>query len=150
MPDQFTVPQFIDAEDKILGPISVRQFVIMMAAFVIEFIFFRFLPFVWFLVIGIPFFGATVTLAFAKINGQPFHYFLINIIQSIRKPNLRIWDKDKTDAELRQLMTVEKGDDAPPPPRKKAASASRLQELSLVVNTGGVYKPDEDVYGQEK
>ena len=31
MPQQFTVPQFIDVEDQILGPITVRQFVIVLA-----------------------------------------------------------------------------------------------------------------------
>ena len=30
---QFTVPQFIDVEDKIIGPITTRQFVIMLAGF---------------------------------------------------------------------------------------------------------------------
>ena len=29
MDQRFIVPQFIDAEDKILGPITVRQFIIM-------------------------------------------------------------------------------------------------------------------------
>ena len=28
--DQFVVPQFIDAEDKIFGPLTARQFIIVM------------------------------------------------------------------------------------------------------------------------
>ena len=31
---QFTVPQFIDFEDKIIGPITTRQFLILMGGFV--------------------------------------------------------------------------------------------------------------------
>jgi hypothetical protein len=84
-----------------------------------------------------------VVLTFVRINGQAFHLFLLNLIQSLKKPRLRVWDKRLTDAEVRAHITT-----APPPPpppnfRKAAVSSSRLQELTLVVNTGGVYKPEE-------
>ena len=32
-----------------------------------------------------------------------------------------------------------------PEKRKEAPATSRLTELTLVVNTGGVYKPEEDI-----
>jgi adenosylhomocysteinase len=39
--DQFTVPQFIDVEDKIFGPITTRQFLILLATGLILFIAFK-------------------------------------------------------------------------------------------------------------
>jgi len=56
---------------------------------------------------------------------------------------LRVWSRGYSDSELRELIKV-----TPPPPsthisRKAFAGGSRLQELTLVVNTGGVYKPEE-------
>ena len=39
---QFVVPQFIEVEDKILGPITVRQFLIMLIAGILIFIVYRF------------------------------------------------------------------------------------------------------------
>ena len=57
MASQFTVPQFIDAEDKIIGPITGRQFIIMMVVIIVDIILYSILPFVPFLLIGIPFFG---------------------------------------------------------------------------------------------
>lgn len=141
--DQFVVPQFIDAEDKIIGPLTGRQFIILLVVFMVMAIMWRLLPFVWFLVVGIPFFAVGVVLTFVRVNGQAFHLFLLNLTQSLQKPRIRVWDKTLTDVEVRAHLTKETVAPPPPPPRKSPVSASRLQELTLVVNTGGVYKPEE-------
>lgn len=143
MPEQFVVPQFIDAEDHIFGPITARQFVILMAVFLLDFLLFRLLSFVTFLLTGIPLIVLGGIVAFVRINGAPFHFFILNLIQTFKKPHLRVWSREYSDAELRTLMKI-----APPVPstaahRKAFAGTSRLQELALVVNTGGVYKPEE-------
>ncbi|MBI4435466.1 PrgI family protein [Candidatus Uhrbacteria bacterium] len=143
MPDQFVVPQFIDAEDRIFGPITARQFIILMVVFLVDFILFRLLSFVTFLLIGIPFLALGGVVAFVRINGAPFHYFFLNLIQTFKKPRLRVWSREYSDAELKELMKI-----LPLAPstqfiRKEFAGTSRLQELTLVVNTGGVYTPEE-------
>ncbi len=143
MPDQFVVPQFIDAEDKIFGPITARQFIILMVVFLMDFILFRLLSFTQFLLFGIPLIALGGIVAFVRINGAPFHYFSLNLLQTFKKPRLRVWSREYSDAELRELMKV-----VPPPPllhftRKGFTGSSRLQELTLVVNTGGIYKPEE-------
>lgn len=143
MPDQYVVPQFIDAEDKIFGPVTARQFIILMVTALIIFLLYKLLSFVWFLVTGLPILGIGGALAFTKINGQPFHFFILNLVQTMKKPKLRIWDKELTDAQLREYIKQ-----APPEipvrfERKTPVGVSRLQELSLVVNTGGVYKPED-------
>ncbi len=143
MPEQFTVPQFIDAEDKVLGPLTIRQFIILLIGFLTDAILWKLLTFVQFLFIGIPIIVLAGIVAFTKINGQPFHYFLLNLIQTFKKPKLRVWHKNISDADLKRLMDQEP---EPPPDRyhrKEYGGSSRLQELSLVVNTGGVYKPDQ-------
>ena len=141
--EQFVVPQFIDNEDKIMGPLTGRQFVISLVMFMTLAIMWKLLPIVWFALTGVPFFAFMVILAFAKVNGQPFHLFLLNLTQSLRKPKLRVWDKRLNDAEVRAYLTKEIPPPPPPRARKAFANASRLQELTLVVNTGGVYKPEE-------
>jgi len=141
--DQFVIPQFIDAEDKILGPLTGRQFVILLVLFMTEAVMWRLMPFSWFLVAGLPLFAFGVLLAFVRVNGQAFHLFLLNLTQSLKKPRLRVWDKALSDTEVRAYLTKETPPSAPPPSRKAPVSASRLQELSLVVNTGGVYRPEE-------
>jgi hypothetical protein len=143
MPQQFVVPQFIDVEDKILGPITTRQFLIILGTALVLFIMYKILRFIPFVLSGLPISGIAGTFAFAKINGAPFHLFFLNILQTARRPNVRIWYKDVDDAELRAIMSA-----APPPPKKSEPvkediTTSRLQELTLVANTGGVYNPDD-------
>ena len=143
MPEQFVVPQFIDAEDKIFGPVTARQFIILMVAGLTDFALFKLLSFVPFLIVAIPIICLAGIVAFVKINGQAFHYFFLNLLQTLRKPKLRVWQKVYVDAELKEFMS------AKPPPvishftRKEFTATSRLQELTLVVNTGGVYKPED-------
>jgi hypothetical protein len=141
--EKFVVPQFIDAEDKIFGPITTRQFLIILADSLVIFLLYRFLDFAAFLTFGILAFALGGTLAFVRVNGMPFHFFLLNLSQTLMRPGLRIWDKRPTDAEL---LAIVRRPPPPPPPRrvrKEVLPVSRLGELSLVVNTGGVYNPEE-------
>ncbi len=143
MPEQYVVPQFIDAEDQIFGPVTARQFIILMVLGLVEFILFKLLPIILFALIGLPLFALGVMIAFTRINGQPFHFFILNLVQTWKKPQLRIWDKTLSDADLRTYLKTS-------PPmistrfvRKASSGTSRIEELALVVNTGGVYKPEE-------
>jgi hypothetical protein len=140
---QFVVPQFIDVEDKILGPLTVRQFVILLVVFGVDFLLFKLADFALFLAAGIPVFALGVVMAFVKVNGQPFHYYLLNLSQYLKRPKLKIWDKTLTDAEVREFM-IETPPEAPiVRPKKEALTTSKLNQVSLIVNTGGVYKPEE-------
>lgn len=142
MPDQFTVPQFIDAEDKIIFFITARQFIIMLAAIILFFLLFRLLRFVPFLLTGIPLLVAAGIVAFVRVNGQPFHFFILNGVQTLKRPKLRVWNKGLTTAEVKAYITKEPEPLPPPPPRKRLVSSSKLKELSLIVNTGGAYRPE--------
>jgi hypothetical protein len=143
MPNQYVVPQFIEVEDKILGPLSVRQFVILLFGVLIIVALYKMLRFIPFILATLPIFALTVTFTFAKINGMPFHFFVLNLIQSLRKPKLRVWDKALSLDEIRQYMGAPPAMPTPPPLRKSLLSGSRLQELTLLVNTGGAYHPEE-------
>lgn len=143
MPESFVVPQFIEAEDRIFGPITARQFIILLVTGLLGFGFFKLLSFVPFLLVTIPLIIIGGTFAFARINGQAFHYFTLNLLQTFKRPRLRVWEKAYSDHELRLLMRTQAAPPPPPPARKAPVASSRLNELILVVNTGGVYKPEE-------
>jgi hypothetical protein len=137
---QFVIPQFIDVEDKIIGPITTRQFIILLVMSIVLFILYRLATFTFFLIFGVPFFGLSVTVAFVKVNGQPFHFFLLNLIQTLRRPGLRVWNKELSLDEVRGYLKKEEVKVVVPRPIKEPLVATRLSELSLIVNTGGVYK----------
>lgn len=140
---QFTVPQFIDVEDKIFGPITVRQFVILLIDGLILAICYKLVDLALFVVLLAILGGVGLVLGFVKVNGQPFHYFILNFLQTMQKPPLRIWQKQYTNAELRALAAVEKFIPLPSLPRKELPGTTKLSELSLLVDTGGVYRPEE-------
>ncbi len=144
MPPQFTVPQFIDAEDKILGPVTVRQFLILLTAGLISTLFYRFFDLSLFLLLSLPLIAVAGLLAFMKINGVPAHFFILNLIQTLRRAQLRIWDKTPTDQQLNERMRPEEVVKEIVIPHKPPVSSSHLQDLSLIVNTGGVFNPDEE------
>lgn len=141
---QFTVPQFIDVEDKIIGPITTRQFVIMLLGFIIMAIFYAIFDFSLFATASLLVFAISGTFSFAKINGRPFHFFVLNLIQTFKRPRLRVWinvndvnfeagDKEEKDS-FDQNIEIKK---------KKRPSLSRLNELSLIVDTKGTYKGED-------
>ena len=145
MPDKFIVPQFIDKEDQILGPITVRQFLLMIGtcfAVYIEYLILTTVPLILF---GLLTAAVGGIFAFVKINGQAFHIFFLNMLQTVARPALRVWDKTYTDAEIRAYMA-----EAPmemreaPMAKKDRPESTRLRDLTLIVNTGGVYRPDDE------
>lgn len=139
MQQQFIVPQFIDVEDKIFGPITVRQFLIILCGSLMIFLAYRFADFQLFVLLTALIGGTTLLFAFARINGQTFHYFLLNLFQTLRKPSIRIWRKIYTDSELN--YSIKQGvAEIVMPEVKKMARPQRMRDLSLVVNTGGYYK----------
>ena len=142
MPQQFVVPQFIDVEDKIFGPITTRQFIIVLVAGLVIFAAYRWGDFATFIAVLAFVGGFSLVLAFVKVNGQTFHYFLLNLIQTGRKPGLRVWHKWKDTEELNYLRKkgIEQGEVEVP--EVKRATGARMRDLSLIVNTGGYYKPD--------
>ncbi|MDO8425191.1 MAG: PrgI family protein [bacterium] len=136
------VPQFIDAEDKIFGPITTRQFLIILVGGGAIFIVYKLFAFWSFAISALVIFALTGALAFLRVNGMPFHFFLLNLAQTFRHPRLQVWDKSLTTAELRATAKAQVEPPPPAPPSKPALSATKLQELSLVVNTGGVYQAE--------
>ena len=135
----FLVPQFIDAETKIIGPVTTRQFLIMMVAAIIDFILYKLFVFTWFSILGLIVTAIFLMIAFFKINGMPLHYFFVNLVQTLRKPRLRLWSKP----EVASLAKVEKVEVKKEFIAKPPISTSRLSSLSLVINTGGAYQEEE-------
>jgi len=153
--NQFTVPQFIDREAKILGPITVRQFIISLAGVGLMVLAYRYSDFSLFLVLSIIIALVFGTFAFAKPNGRPFHYFIIAIITSKKRPGVRVWKKSYKNYKLQKPTDTAKQKKKVQAEAqlkqikeslvKKRVARSRLSKLSLTVDTGGRYKEDKNI-----
>lgn len=133
--DQFTVPQFIEREPKVVGPLTFKQFIMVGAAAGVSFFLYFTAPFYFFILGGI--FSLTVAslLAFFKINGRPLLVVLKNMVLFSLAPKLYLWRK-KTGAPPKFVQTVRPIEDE----IKKAdvptvAGKSRLKNLSTQIET---------------
>ena len=143
--DQFLVPQFIEVEDKIFGPVTTRQFIILLVAGLMIFISYKIADFMLFIFLLIVIGALALVIAFVKINGQTFHYFLLNVIQTTKNPSRRIWRKDYPKKELQKLLKLGNQEKIIETVKEtKRLSYNRLRDLTLTVNTGGYYKPEQN------
>jgi len=137
---QYTVPQFIDVEAKIIGPITTRQFLIFLAAALIIFISYKIFDFGLFLTIGIFVFLLAGTFAFLKVNGRPFHYFVLNLVQTLKKPKVRVWNHQQASFEEKENKEFKFEEVVV----NKKLNEAQLAELSLIVDTKGKYKGEDE------
>jgi hypothetical protein len=141
---KYIVPQFIEVEDKIIGPITVRQFVLILVGCLILFLLWQFGGLLALIAGGIVDIGIFGSLAFVKINGRPIHFFLLNFIQTFKRPRLRVWDKESYVREVKEVKSEIK-EKTVIIAKKAPLTGSRLSDLSLIVNTGGVFAGEEEL-----
>lgn len=92
---QFQVPQFLEIEDKIFGPLTLKQFMYILGGSAVVFFLWYFLAFWLFFLLAIPvgaFFGS---LAFLKINGRPSIVVLSSALSYYAGTRLFLWKKQK-------------------------------------------------------
>ncbi len=105
---QFQVPQFIETEDKIVGPLSLRQFVYVVIAVGIS-VMFYFLLHAWaWILLSLPVLGGGFAFAFVKVNGRPFAQLVNSALSFYWKPQKYVWQAEnpglqKTEEAMRPL-----------------------------------------------
>lgn len=138
---QFVVPQFIDVEDKILGPITIRQFILIVVGAIVEIVALRLGDTALFLLVTIFVAPLVFLFGFVKVYGYPFHAFVINVITSLKKPQLRVWNKNNIEEIIKEQEDKQPEEKIAP---KQPLVVSRLAELSLMVDTHGKYKGEKE------
>ncbi len=75
---QFQVPQFIETEDKIIGPFTLRQFIYIAIAGGISALGFLIFGKLVAIIIALILMGTAALLAFVKVNGRDVSYFILS------------------------------------------------------------------------
>ncbi|HEY4518593.1 MAG TPA: PrgI family protein [Candidatus Paceibacterota bacterium] len=128
----FKVPQFIEVEDKIFGPLTFKQFVYLVGGAAACFIFWTFLPhFIAIFPIAL-FAGLALALAFYKVNNRPFVILMEAYIRYYMNGKLYLWKKTAPKAPTTKQIIVPRQIDANVP----TLSGSKIRDLawSLDVN----------------
>lgn len=148
---QYVVPQFIDVEGKIIGPITIRQFILLLGGGLALFLAFKFLNFTSFIGVAVLVVILVILFGFMKVQGRPVHLFFRNMVKVfITSPMLKVWNREVTTTNIQKRTITSTGpvgqfgvitSDMEPIVR------TRLSELSLIVDTGGAYSKEEEEYG---
>ncbi len=92
---QFQVPQFIEVEDKIFGPLSFRQFVYLAGAGGFFVALYTLLPLYLALLFGAPMVLLALALAFYPVNNRPFIYTLEAAFGYLLAHKLYLWKHEQ-------------------------------------------------------
>ena len=93
MPQQFQVPQFIDREAKLIGPLTIKQTAFFVMGGVILFILWFILA-KWLFFIIAPFLSVFFfLLSFLRVNGRPLVEFFFSFFSFFLSAQVFIWQK---------------------------------------------------------
>ena len=96
---RFQIPQFIDVEDKMFGPFTLKQFIYMAGGASVAVVSVMFLGVFFGLLIASPIIILAAALAFYKINNRPFIFVLESAFKYLLKDKLYIWQKSESKKE---------------------------------------------------
>lgn len=128
---QFQVPQFVEVEDKIFGPLTALQFAYLAGGIGFAFAMWLLLPFWLAIIIGAPVAGLGLALAFYKYNDRPLIHALEAAFEYFVRAKLYIWQKKQPktlsadDIDISALSTEED-----PAKYVPAATSNRIKDLA--------------------
>lgn len=134
---QYKIPQNVEAEDKILGPFTFRQFVYLLIAAGGGFVAWILFNIAWPLVlIPVPFIILALALALPLRKDQPMETYLLALTRYFLLPKKRIWKSYQADPHV--IIRAKKDDEKPLTKDIRGEEASeRLSFLAQVLDTGG-------------
>lgn len=139
---QFQVPQFIEIEDTIFGPLTFKQFLYLAGGGGLSFILYVYLPIYIsiFLIAGVV--GLSSALAFYKYNGRNFIFVFESFVKYMISKKLYLWEQNKSQQTKAPTKVVTKAEGIALP----KLSESKLKDLSWsldVQNSPTEQKNDE-------
>jgi hypothetical protein len=90
---RFEVPQFIDVEDKIFGPLTFKQFIYLGGGAGLAYVSYKILPFPFWPILTLGFVGLGLLLAFYKLNNRTFIQIAQSWLAFMIKSKLYIWKR---------------------------------------------------------
>lgn len=126
---QFQIPQFTEIEDKVVGPLTIKQFLYLVVGAFVLYILFKILNFFVFIILAIPITAICLALAFVRVNHQPLANMLKNFFGFVKKPDFYIWKRpeSKKTKEEKSIPKIVKKE--PVSQKEKLIPREKLQEI---------------------
>jgi PrgI family protein len=137
---QYKVPQDVQREDTIIGPITLKQLGILGGGGAVAYVIYVSLVKVYFWQVWLPpviiVMGITLAFAFLKIHNLPFHKFLMNFIEYQILPRQRIWIQG-TATPFISTFDLHKETKKKEKPKIVEKKQKSLEELTNIVDSHG-------------
>jgi hypothetical protein len=147
---QFQVPQFLDVEDKVIGPLTIKQFLYLAGGAGLGYLTYKIIP--WFTIAVIPALGFFILggmLAFYKHNNKPFIFLVESAFNYSQSSRLYVWRRREKVGQVSLALdltnftpTKHAGVGIP-----LATSGSKLNDLTWTID---VKKENEVASGSDK
>jgi hypothetical protein len=128
---RYQVPQFIEVEDKIFGPLTLKQFVWLAGAGGLCLILFTFLPFFVAVIFALPVVAMGAGLAFYQINGRPLIVAAEHAFMYLIGNKLYLWQQRQAFPKQQATDPKAQGGVVLPVPK---LSESKLRDLAWSLN----------------
>lgn len=131
---QYSVPQFIDIEDKVVGPLTAKQVLILILGGVVLLVAFRFFNLAFFIIVALIVAPVSLVLAFYKPRGISAIQYIFNYVDYLTNPKIYVWrrETDRNTYLKRSLQKRQSANDAQP---LKSVSRSRIRDLAILLDT---------------
>lgn len=131
---QYTVPKFIEVEDKVIGPLTLKQFAFLATGIGIFVILAYMVSVVLAVLIGLPLLAIFGAFAFYKPYGRPFSAYFSSILQFFVQPRFYLF---KRIPQALKSETKLKKKPAKKEPAQKKVALSKLRDLAWTLDIGG-------------
>ncbi|MBI2452794.1 MAG: PrgI family protein [Parcubacteria group bacterium] len=92
---QFQVPQFIEREAQVVGPLTFRQFAFLAAAGAVAFILYFLVPFIVFVAASVVLAGVGLITAFVQVGGKSLPALLMDFLSFQMGGKIYYWKKKR-------------------------------------------------------
>jgi len=147
---QFSVPQFIDVEDKIVGPFTAKQTLYLVIGGAIVLLAFSFFNTAFFVLVAIIVIPVTLAFAFWRPRGISVAQLIANFTDYYTTEHFYLWRREP-DMTMYKVVQKKKANGEGP---EKIVTRSRIRDLANLLDTSSAVnmpyevetRPDENIF----
>lgn len=124
---EYQVPQFIEVEDRIFGPLTLKQFIFIAGGIGLCVVLVLYLPLIIGIILALPVAAFTAALAFYKVNNKSFLEIVEAAFNYFINNRLYLWKKE---SHVQQTVTKVDPVKVTPERDKLGLSSNKLKDLA--------------------
>jgi len=129
----FNIPQFLDTEDKIVGPFTAKQLGWIAAAAGTFFLLYFLFSTTVLIILALPILAIFGGLAFYKPEGRPLTAYLSSVVFFFMHPKMYIWKRQPDERVPVRKSPPKKAEQIQ---EKKQLTEDRIKEISKLLSKG--------------